>query len=69
MSKTKIVNFKFNEKTLKLTDDLQQRIGLSTRAAVIRRALVLLDVVSKGHEEGKELILRKGDEVERIIIV
>ena len=69
--KTKIVNFKFDEKMVGLLDSLQGELQLSSRAAVVRRSLVLMKLVSEAQDDGKELYLKGGDDgqLEKIVFV
>ena len=48
-------------KTKGLLDDLQVRMGAGTMSEVIRRALALLDIVSKEQESGGQFFIQKKD--------
>lgn len=48
-------------KTKGLLDDLQARTGSGTMSEVIRRALALLDIVSKEQETGGQFFIQKKD--------
>jgi hypothetical protein len=48
-------------KTKELLDDLQDRTGAGTMSEVIRRALSLLDVVSKEQKEGGQFFIHSKD--------
>ena len=68
--KTKVINFKFDEKMIGLLDGLKDDLQLTSRAAVVRRSLVLMKLVSMAQESGKELYLKgDSDKPERIVFV
>ena len=68
--KTKVINFKFDEKMIDLLDGLKDDLQLTSRAAVVRRSLVLMKLVSMAQESGKELYLKgDSDKPERIVFV
>jgi Arc/MetJ-type ribon-helix-helix transcriptional regulator len=48
-------------KTKELLDDLQQRTGSGSMSEVIRRALALLDVVSKEQKTGATFFIHNTD--------
>lgn len=70
MLKTKVINFKFNEKLIELLDDLQDDLQLSSRAAVVRRSLVLMKLVIEAEKDGKRVYLKgSDDQLEKIVFV
>ena len=48
-------------KTKELLDNLQERIGAASMSETIRRALSLLDVISKEEAKGGECIIQGQD--------
>tara|TARA_R110000751_G_scaffold270741_3_gene370549 strand:- start:682 stop:891 length:210 start_codon:yes stop_codon:yes gene_type:complete len=61
MKMKKSRSFSFDDKLLGLVDDLRRKLTLGNRSAVVRRALVLLDLAVKAEEEGGKLCIRNGD--------
>jgi len=56
-------------RTKQLIDDLQARTGSGSMSETIRRALALLDSVSKVQEKGGELFVHWQDESQTQIII
>lgn len=50
--------------TKELLDNLQERTGAASMTETIRRALALLDVVSKEQKNGGELFIHRSDGVQ-----
>ena len=70
MLKTKVINFKFDQKMIALIDDLQNDLHLTSRAAVVRRSLTLLQLVSQAQKDGKGIYLKgSSDHLEKIVFV
>lgn len=67
---TKATNFKFDEKTINLIEDIRQDSDASTKSEVIRTALKLLNVANKAKNENKRLIIKddENDKETEIII-
>ncbi|PHS61660.1 MAG: hypothetical protein COB12_12025 [Flavobacterium sp.] len=70
MPKTKVINFKFDEKIINLIDELQDDLHLTSRAAVVRRSLVLMRLVIEAENNGKRLYFKGPDnQLEKIVFV
>ena len=64
------VNFKFDQKTISLIDELQDELYLPSRAAVVRRSLTLMQLVSEARFNGKDLYLKGLDnQLEKIVFI
>ena len=50
-------------------DKLKETTCCTTRAEVVRRAVVLLDRVVTARKEGYDIILRKGDSEEKLMLL
>lgn len=69
MPQTKATNFRLDERTSQLIEDLKIKGGAATKAEVIRKALALLFVVSEAKESGQKVLIsnQEGSEQREII--
>lgn len=54
----KATSFKFDDKTMKMLDDLKERTNASSRKEVIRKALYVLDIATRAQMENKRLVVK-----------
>ena len=66
---TKATNFKFDEKTTDLIENIRQNSDATSKSEVIRTALKLLNIANKAKNDKKKLIIKdeSGKETEIII--
>ena len=53
--------FQFDEKAIRLIDELKESTHAFSRTQVLRKALYLLDIASKAHEKKGKLIIQDAD--------
>jgi|GEM_PF-2832561 hypothetical protein len=61
MTKQERLHLTMPPNTKEAIDEIQTRIGAGSMTEVIRRALSLLDTVTKEEKQGKRLLLRDKD--------
>lgn len=62
----KVTSFKFDEATMQTLDELKARTHAASRKEVIRKALHLMDMVTRAHAENQRLVIKgSGQEPER----
>lgn len=54
----KATSFKFDDKTMHILDSLKERVNASSRKEVIRKALYLLDIVTRAQMDRKRIIVK-----------
>ena len=70
MSEKVRLQFDFNQEAVEKLDELKERLGASSRAEVIRRALALMDRVSTSSRAGAEITIKgpKGDQQHLVLV-
>lgn len=70
MSEKIRLQFDFNQEAVEKLDELKERLGASSRAEVIRRALALMDRVSTSSQAGAEITIKgpKGDQQHLVLV-
>lgn len=63
------VQLDMSDEATRRLDELVQRLGASSRAEAIRRALVLLDVVVTQSEKGAKVVLIDRDTQRELIVL
>ena len=64
----KATNFKFDEKTSALLEQLKESSGAASKSEVIRNALNLLKYANDAKNKNKRLIIKDGDSETEILI-
>lgn len=59
----------FDRKTTKLIDELKISCRASSRAETLRKALLLLDIFTKAHQQQQKLVIRSDDGVSETEII
>ena len=62
------LQFDFTPGAVEQLDALQERLGASTRAEVVRKALALLDHTVQAQEKGGALVVRTPDGREKELV-
>jgi len=65
----KATNFKFDENTTKLLEDLKTKTGSNTKAEVVRKALALLSVTTEANLTGDKILVQSHDGTVRELII
>jgi len=68
---TKSFTFAIDENTAEVLDILKSKLGKTSRAEVVRKAIALLDVATTAKDEGKDIAIvdREGNVVTKIVLV
>lgn len=64
------LQFDFSKEAVEKLDELKDRLGASSRAEVIRRALALMDRVSSSSQAGAEITIQnpKGEKQHLVLV-
>jgi hypothetical protein len=62
------LQFDFGPESVKELDELRNEVGASSRVAVVKEALGLLQWVTQAYKEGWQLIVERGDE-QRVVVL
>ncbi|HWR97290.1 MAG TPA: ribbon-helix-helix protein, CopG family [Candidatus Methanoperedens sp.] len=64
------LQFDFSQEAVDKLDELKDRLGASSRAEVIRRALALMDRVSTSSQAGAEITIKspKGEKQHLVLV-
>jgi hypothetical protein len=67
----KAFTFTIDETTERVLDDLKSRLGKTSRAEVLRKAIALLEVATSAKDEGNDVAIvdKNGNIVTRIMLV
>lgn len=57
----KATNFRFDEKTTELLDELRRKNNTATKSEVVRKALALLDIASDAKNNGDKILIVNQD--------
>ena len=60
-----VSSFKFDAKTSKLLEDLQEHYGASSKAEVLRKAIAVLDVMAEAEDQDQQVIIESKDGAKR----
>lgn len=64
-----VTTFDFDPKLTKMIDQLKSELHASSRAEVLRRAIILLEIASLAKKDGAELVIKKKGRKEQQIIL
>lgn len=64
-----VTTFDFDPKLTKMIDQLKGKLHASSRAEVLRRAIILLEIASLAKDDGAELVIKKKGGKEQQIIL
>lgn len=66
MPAKKPVQFTFGEQSLRELEELAERLGV-TRSELIRHSLEVYRLLKDSTDEGAQILIKKGDEVQRLV--
>ena len=65
----KATNFKFDENTTELLEDLKTKTGSNTKSEVVRKALALLSVTTEANLVGDKVLVKSHDGTVRELVI
>jgi len=65
----KPTNFKFDENTTKLLEDLKTKTGSNTKAEVVRKALALLSITTEANLAGDKILVQSPHGLPRELVI